>query len=129
MAHVPAHETGYEKQEQFEEQLNLAETRLLPKFGHENVLKHIGVGALGWMLAEPGSERPDFLRLAISRGVRDIWLSFGDDLGNWVKFVRNIDNSMKVRVWVVVSTLEEARRAVEDWKVDILVAQGWLPLK
>jgi len=60
--------------------------------------------------------------------VRAIWLSFGQDLGRWIEFVRNHDQksgkSPKTLLFVQVNSVDEALIAVQTWKVDVLVAQG-----
>ena len=88
----------------------------------------IGAGFLGWKLDEAGSQLIPLLELALENGVRAIWLSFGQDLGRWIEFVRNHDQksgkSPKTLVFVQVNSVDEARIAVQAWKVDVLVAQG-----
>jgi hypothetical protein len=88
----------------------------------------IGAGFLGWKLDEPGSQQIPLLELALENGVRAIWLSFGQDLGRWIEFVRNHDQksgkSPKTLLFVQVNSVDEALIAVQTWKVDVLVAQG-----
>jgi NAD(P)H-dependent flavin oxidoreductase YrpB (nitropropane dioxygenase family) len=124
--HVSHTIAGYETQEQFEHQLQIAEDRLAHTYSQGSALSHVGVGLLGWMLVEPGSNKPDLIRLAISRGVENIWLSFGEPhvLEQFVKEVRAMNQSSEVHIWLVVSTIEEAKRAIVDLGVDVIVAQG-----
>jgi hypothetical protein len=88
----------------------------------------IGAGFLGWKLDEAGSQQIPLLELALENGVRAIWLSFGQDLGRWIEFVRNHDQksgkSPKTLLFVQVNSVDEALIAVQTWKVDVLVAQG-----
>ena len=88
----------------------------------------IGAGFLGWKLDEAGSQQIPLLELALENGVRAIWLSFGQDLGRWIEFVRNHDQrsgkSPKTLFFVLVNSVDEALVAVQAWKVDVLVAQG-----
>jgi len=88
----------------------------------------IGAGFLGWKLDEAGSQQIPLLELALENRVRAIWLSFGQDLGRWIEFVRNHDQksgkSPKTLVFVQVNSVDEALVAVQAWKVDVLVAQG-----
>lgn len=88
----------------------------------------IGAGFLGWKLDEAGSQQIPLLELALETGVRAIWLSFGQDLGRWIEFVRNHDQksgkSPKTLVFVQVNSVDDALIAVQTWKVDVLVAQG-----
>lgn len=88
----------------------------------------IGAGFLGWKLDEPGSTTVQLLEVALENGVRAIWLSFGEDLGRWIEFVRNHDQqtgkSPKTLVFLQVNSVDEALVAAQSWKVDVLVAQG-----
>jgi len=88
----------------------------------------IGAGFLGWKLDEAGSQQIPLLELALENGVRAIWLSFGQDLGRWIEFVRNHDQrsgkSPKTLVFVQVNSVDDALIAVQSWKADVLVAQG-----
>jgi hypothetical protein len=92
----------------------------------------IGAGFLGWKLDEPGSPHVQLLEVALENGVRAIWLSFGEDLGRWIEFVRNHDQqtgkSPKTLVFVLVNSVDEALVAAQSWKVDVLVAQGKIRL-
>jgi nitronate monooxygenase len=88
----------------------------------------IGAGFLGWKLEEAQSPHVALLELALENGVRAIWLSFGEDLGRWIEFVRNHDQktgkSPRTLVFVQVNSVDDALTAVQTWKVDVLVAQG-----
>lgn len=58
--------------------------------------------------------------------MKAVWLSFGSDIGKWVRHVREYDagREHKTLVFVVVSALSEALTAINNWKVDAIVAQG-----
>jgi nitronate monooxygenase len=66
--------------------------------------------------------------LALENGVQAIWLSFGEDLGRWIEFVRIHDQKSgktpRTLIFVQVNSVDEALLAVQTWKVDVLVAQG-----
>lgn len=81
----------------------------------------IGVGFLAWQLDATG---PDMIDIALKFGIKAVWLSFGLDLAKWIQYVRAHEASRGVLIFVVVSTLEEARTAALDWEVDVIVAQG-----
>jgi nitronate monooxygenase len=87
----------------------------------------IGVGYLGWILDEQ-SEPSEKITVALENRVAAVWFSFGNDLGKWINFVREYDSQRveqhKTLVFVLVNTLEEALKAAEIWKVDVLIAQG-----
>jgi len=118
---TPSVFTGVEK---FRDELDIARSILNVPSGP----LPIGAGFLGWKLDEAGSEWIPLLELALENGVRAIWLSFGQDLGRWIEFVRNHDQrsgkSPNTLVFVQVNSVDEALVAVQAWKVDVLVAQG-----
>ncbi len=113
--------TGVEK---FRDEFDIARSMLNKPSGP----LPIGAGFLGWKLEEAGSQNIHLLELALENGVRAIWLSFGQDLGRWIEFVRNHDQksgkSPKTLVFVQVNSVDEALIAVQAWKADVLVAQG-----
>jgi hypothetical protein len=113
--------TGVEK---FRAELDIARSMLNIRSGP----LPIGAGFLGWKLDEAGSEQIPLLELALENGVRAIWLSFGQDLGRWIEFVRNHDQksgkSPNTLVFVQVNSVDQALVAAQAWKVDVLVAQG-----
>lgn len=89
----------------------------------------MGAGFLAWVLdtdKEGSTVGP--LRVALEKRVKSIWLSFGPNLGKWVEYIRQYDsqrtNEHKTLLWMVVNSVEEARKAVEVWKADVLVVQG-----
>jgi len=88
----------------------------------------IGAGFLGWKLDDAQSPWVAHLELALENGVRAIWLSFGEDLGRWIEFVRRHDEqhgkTPKTLIFVQVNSVDEALLAAQTWKVDVLVAQG-----
>jgi len=88
----------------------------------------IGVGFLGWQLQQPDSPAVELLRLSLDYRVKAIWLAFGSNLGQWVEYVRDHDQKTpsehKTLIFVQISSLEEALVAINDWEVDVVVAQG-----
>ena len=88
----------------------------------------IGVGYLGWQLEKANSPAIELLSIALEARVQAVWFAFGKDLGRWVEFVRNHDgrsrNGHKTLVFAQISTIEEAQRAISEWQVDVVVAQG-----
>ena len=87
----------------------------------------IGIGYLGWIL-DKDSDSQEKIALALEARVAAIWFAFGNDLGKWIEFVRKYDNGRsvphKTLIFVIVNSVEEAVRAAEQWKVDVLVVQG-----
>ncbi|TDL17529.1 NPD-domain-containing protein [Rickenella mellea] len=88
----------------------------------------IGVGFLGWQLDQKGAKLPDFLAGVLEERVKAVWFSFGTDLKKWVDFVREYDGrrsvAHKTLVFVLINTAEQARVAINEWKADVVVAQG-----
>ena len=94
-----------------------ADTTILP----------IGVGFLGWILDE-SSDSSEKIKVALEARVTAVWFSFGTDLEKWITFVRKYDSERtvphKTLVFVLVNSLEEALKATEQWKVDVLIVQS-----
>ncbi|KAF8159756.1 2-nitropropane dioxygenase, partial [Crassisporium funariophilum] len=118
---------GYESPEAFREQLGIART-LLQGNEHSEMTLRIGVGFLGWLLEKPLSTALELIKVALENHVQAIWLSFSEDLGRWVKYVRENDpragSKDAVTIFVQISSVEQAQLALNVWKADIIVAQG-----
>ncbi|KAL5513163.1 hypothetical protein ACEPAH_3561 [Sanghuangporus vaninii] len=93
---------------------------------HESL--SIGVGFLAWILDKPDGKVAELLSIALEAHVAAVWFAFGNDLGKWVRVVRISDEKKsqprKTKVFILVNSLDEARRAVYEWDADVLVAQG-----
>jgi nitronate monooxygenase len=94
----------------------------------------IGVALFGWKLDASPDVGEEMLDTVLQADVQAIWLSFGEKLGRWVErfrakdSARNGDNAdSKTILFVLVNTMEEAKQAIEDWKADVIVAQGSFP--
>lgn len=89
----------------------------------------IGTGYLVWHL-DKGGNSVDCLRVGLEKRVQSVWLSFGNNLGKWVDYVRQFDRERSestkhtTLIWILVNSLEEAQKAVNDLKADVLVVQG-----
>jgi nitronate monooxygenase len=81
-------------------------------------------------LEEPTAKPEVLLSAALDNHVHAIWLAFGNDPKEWIKFIRNYDAEHKrvrqTTIFVPVSSAEEALVASNEWGVDVLVAQGLL---
>jgi len=86
----------------------------------------IGVGYLCWCLEKDEPQGEKLVRVALDNRVTAIWLAFGSNLPKWIQLVRDYDatNSTKTLIFVQLSSVEDARVAIHDWKVDVIVAQG-----
>ncbi|KAJ7574493.1 2-nitropropane dioxygenase [Mycena floridula] len=86
----------------------------------------LGRGFIAWVLditeATPDPRLPAYL----DERHKIIWLAFGDNLGKYVKFVRDYEahHTHKTLVFVMVGTVEQAVQAAEEWNVDFIVTQG-----
>jgi nitronate monooxygenase len=88
----------------------------------------IGIGYLGWILEQSvtrGSAH-DYLSVALDNNVQAVWFSYGADLKGWIQYIRdNERHPGATTIFVQVTSVEEALVAINDWKVDVVVAQGW----
>ncbi|KAF8623917.1 hypothetical protein AX17_007245 [Amanita inopinata Kibby_2008] len=116
---------GYETPEKFigeieiaRSQLNASPTAILP----------IGIGFLGWQLEKSPSRAKEMISIALDNHVQAIWLSFGQDLGQFVRYIREYEQTLKreqrVYIFIQVSSPEDADKAVHQWNADVLVVQG-----
>lgn len=68
------------------------------------------------------------LNAALDNHVQAMWLAFGVRLDEWIRYIRSYDKihrrSNPTLIFVQVSSVEETLVAVENWKVDVIVAQG-----
>ncbi|KIK60313.1 hypothetical protein GYMLUDRAFT_43610 [Collybiopsis luxurians FD-317 M1] len=107
-------------------ELPLARSLLESKVTESDTLP-IGVGYLAWMLDKlPAKEAESVLNTALASNVQAHWFAFGNDLGRWIRYVReNAPQGKKTPlIFVLINSVEEAVRAVEDFKADVIVAQG-----
>ncbi|PPQ91280.1 hypothetical protein CVT25_006223 [Psilocybe cyanescens] len=72
----------------------------------------IGVGFIGWILDMTESSPDPRLEAILEEKPVALWLAFGVDLGKYVAQIHTHD------------AVEDALRAANEWKVDIIVAQG-----
>lgn len=88
----------------------------------------IGVGFLAWQLDKQQFNAFECIQIALENHVKAIWLSYGEDLGKWIKHVREHDpragTENAVKIFVQISSVEHALMAINDWKVDVIVVQG-----
>ncbi|KAG6890298.1 hypothetical protein C0995_009504 [Termitomyces sp. Mi166 len=85
----------------------------------------IGIGYLGWRLERPDVPAHDLLSVALNNNVRAVWLSFGAQLHSWIEFIRKSEcKPGATKIIIQVNSVKEALVAVQDWKADVVVAQG-----
>ncbi|KAA1468752.1 2-nitropropane dioxygenase [Dentipellis sp. KUC8613] len=114
----------YDGSEKFRDQLRIARTNLnVPAQGLP-----IGVGFLGWRLEMPDSPHVELLKIALENQVQAIWLACGNDTARWVEYIRKHDRETgkdrKTLIFIQVGTVDQAIAAVNEFKPDVLVAQG-----
>ncbi|KAG1869586.1 2-nitropropane dioxygenase [Suillus subluteus] len=116
---------GYLTSSQIQEELSLARAQLL--LSDTDPLP-IGVGYLAWQLEKDPASAVGLLNVSLSNRVQAIWLAFGNSIDRWIDHIRSYDASsgrgQKTLIFVQVSSAKEALIAIQDWKVDVLVAQG-----
>ncbi|KAL0579275.1 hypothetical protein V5O48_002729 [Marasmius crinis-equi] len=112
---------GYRSKEWLQSELDNARGLLSPSRSLP-----VGVGYFGWELDKQGKEGEKMIEVALENDIRAVWLSFGDNLEKYVKFVREHPRGKDTAVFVLISTVDEGRAVVQDWKVkpDVLVCQG-----
>ncbi|KAH8832574.1 2-nitropropane dioxygenase [Flagelloscypha sp. PMI_526] len=116
---------GYDTPQKIRSEITLA--RNLFQIPAESALP-IGVGFLVWQLEKAEDGGFPIIDIVLQENVRAIWFSFGKNLGKYIKYVRDRTessaNGSKPLIFVPVSSADEAAVAVEEWKVDAIVAQG-----
>ncbi|KAL0579474.1 hypothetical protein V5O48_002516 [Marasmius crinis-equi] len=86
----------------------------------------IGVAFIGWILDITETSDDPRIPAILEEKPAAVWFAFGTDLGKYVAQVREYDASRehKTLIFVMVGSVEDAIRAANEWKVDVIVAQG-----
>ncbi|KAJ3510508.1 hypothetical protein NLJ89_g4631 [Agrocybe chaxingu] len=117
---------GYEPPDVLTRELGIAR-QLLQHTDHDAPLP-IGVGFLAWQLEKSPDRAEQLLSIVLEHRVQAVWLAFGQDLGRWADYVRihdeNAGSAKAVKIFVQLSTVEQAHWAVKECKADVIVAQG-----
>ncbi|KAG7085831.1 hypothetical protein E1B28_003369 [Marasmius oreades] len=97
-------------------QFSLQQTDVIP----------VGVGFLGWVLDKTDLKEDPRIEKALSEKPKAVWFAFGNDLGKYVKMVKDYDSKRdhKTLIFVIVNSVDDATRAANEWKVDGLIVQG-----
>lgn len=87
----------------------------------------IGVGFLVWRLERDPVTAEQLISIAIDHCVQAVWLAFGADLGRWISYIRSRARKTgnAIKIFVQISTVDQALQAVNEWKADVIVIQGW----
>ena len=85
-----------------------------------------GVGFLGWICDMTEASEDPRIPAVLAEKIHAIWFAFGNNLEQYIKQVRDYDakRTHKTKIFCCVNSLEEAQRAANEWKVDVLVVQG-----
>ncbi|KAG6811124.1 hypothetical protein H0H92_008857 [Tricholoma furcatifolium] len=86
----------------------------------------IGIGFIGWVLDKTEVSDDPRIEAALKEKPVAIWFAFGEDLGKYIAQVRAFDakREHKTTIFVMVNSVEDALQAANEWKVDVIVAQG-----
>lgn len=97
---------------------------------HPDASLPLGVAYFGWKLKEQGDAvATELINVSIRNNVQAVWFSFWDkEQSKWARYIREFDakcgTSRKTNIFVLVSSVEEAILAVNEWQTDVIVAQG-----
>ena len=84
----------------------------------------VGIAFFGWKLDQDEKVAAEVLDISLAANVQAIWLSFGNDLGRWVNYIRQKDNTKpKTLIFILANTVEEGLTA-KKLGADVIVAQG-----
>ncbi|KAF9523055.1 Nitronate monooxygenase-domain-containing protein [Crepidotus variabilis] len=116
---------GYGPLDDLQNELDVARNIINPP---EGTPLPIGVGFLVWLLEKNTLQAENLLAKACDAQVQAIWLSFGDNIGHWIEFIRlhdpNAGKKAAIKIFVQISTIDQALCALNNWQVDVIVAQG-----
>lgn len=86
----------------------------------------VGIGFVGCILDMFNTAADPRLKTVLDKTPSAVWLAYGKDLGKYVAQVRehNAARNTNILVFLTVNTVEEALRAANELKVDVIVAQG-----
>jgi nitronate monooxygenase len=116
---------GYDSADSFKKEVSIARSVLKTEEGQ---ILRVGVGFLVWLLEKDPSKAEALISLALENRVQAIWLSFGQDIGRWVRYVREHDpragSKDAVKLFIQLSTVQELKVAITEWNADVIVVQG-----
>ena len=88
----------------------------------------IGIGLIAWMLDANEEAAKKMVDVVLESNVQALWLAFGNDIYRWIQYARTSPATArsphKPLIFAQVTSLEEALLAANEWKVDVIVAQG-----
>lgn len=88
----------------------------------------VGIGFVGWVLDITEASDTPLIPAALAEKPKAILFAFGADLGKHIATVRKHDakrsDRLQTLIFVTVNSVEAALTAANEWKVDVIVAQG-----
>ncbi|KAJ8690741.1 hypothetical protein PTI98_012145 [Pleurotus ostreatus] len=88
----------------------------------------VGVGFINWILDITEALDEPLIHVALAEKPKALWFAFGPNMGRHIQSVRDYDakrsDGHKTLVFAIVSSVEMALKAANEWGVDVLVAQG-----
>ncbi|KIM44902.1 hypothetical protein M413DRAFT_17801 [Hebeloma cylindrosporum] len=116
---------GYDSADFFKKEISIARNALHTA---EDQTLRVGVGFLVWLLEKSPSKAEELISIALENRVQAVWLSFGEDIGRWVRYIREHDpragSKDAVKIFIQLSTVQELKVAITEWKADVIVVQG-----
>lgn len=116
---------GYDSADSFKKEISIARSVLHTEEGQT---VRVGVGFIVWLLEKDPSKAEELISLALENRVQAIWLSFGQDIGRWVRYIREHDpragSKEAVKIFIQLSTVQELKVAISEWNADVIVVQG-----
>ena len=117
--------TAFDPPERLREDLASAR-RSFPDLGSKPL--PIGVGFIAWLLDTKPDAAKELVDVALESNVQALWLAFGNDVYRWIEYVRTSSAALRAAnrplLFVQVTSVDEALVAANQWKVDVIVAQG-----
>ena len=91
----------------------------------------IGVGLIAWMLDADEEAAKAKIDAILENNVKAFWLAFGNGIHRWVQYARTspaaVRSKHKPLIFVEATSVREALLAANEWKADVIVAQGLYP--
>lgn len=88
----------------------------------------IGIGFIAWLLDTKEDAAKQLIDVVVESNVQALWLAFGNDVYRWIQYARTspagASSTRKPLIFVQVTSVEEALLAANEWKADVIVAQG-----
>jgi nitronate monooxygenase len=116
---------GYDSADSLTKEISIARNILHTE---QDQTLRVGVGFLVWLLEKDRSKAEELISIALENRIQAVWLSFGEDIGRWVNYVREHDpragTKDAVKIFIQLSTVQELKVAITEWNADVVVVQG-----